>query len=147
MTLQEGKRVVKAPPRKGDYKVNAPPQRSSNEGEHEARCIHEAGGVLPVVGAASAMAKFDSWVDSSLVLSVVTKVVVVEKRGCRGANKVGVGVLDDVLHDLGVGNKVGRVPDELGLILPACPAEGDGRRDFSTGFEWRPAGSFVFVRV
>ena len=68
---------------------------------------------------------FDSRVISLQVLAVVTKViVVVETRGCRGANKVSVGVSDDVLHDLVVGNKVGRVPDELGVILPACPLEG-----------------------
>ena len=44
-----------------------------------------------------------SRVDSSLVVSVVTKVV--EMRGCRGASEVGDDVSGEALHDLGVGGE------------------------------------------
>jgi hypothetical protein len=68
-------------------------------------------------------------VDSSLVLTVVTKDVIVERRGCPGANKVGDGASDDVLHDSGVGSQwlvsVGRVG---GWFSQLVQRRGDGRR-------------------
>jgi hypothetical protein len=87
------------------------------------------------MGAASAMAKFR--LPGRPIAGVVcgTKVVVVETRGCRRANKVGDGASDDVFHDLGVGSKVGRVRRmSWGWFSQLVQRRGDGRtrrRDLS----------------
>jgi hypothetical protein len=62
------------------------------------------------------------------VLSVATKVIiiviiVIETWGCRRADKVSVGVSDDVLHSLVVGSKVGPL-DKLRVILPGLSSRG-----------------------
>jgi hypothetical protein len=66
-----------------------------------------------------------TWVDSSLILSVVTKVV--KAWGCWGASKVGDDVSDGALHNFGswgawdeVALSIGRA----GAVLLVCPAEG-----------------------
>ena len=50
MTLQEGERMVEAPPRKGEHEVNVSPQGSPNRGKHGAAsgCIHETRGAPPL---------------------------------------------------------------------------------------------------
>ena len=59
LVLQEGKHMVKAPPRKGEHKVNVLPQGRRRHQRVRAWSICRCkGGALPVMGAASAMAKF-----------------------------------------------------------------------------------------
>ncbi len=87
-----------------------------------------------------------SRVDSSLVLSVVTKVV--ETWGCRGASEVGDDVSGEALHDFGSWRRSAFVRrTRWGRFFWFVRRRGDGRRDLRTDFErWR-AGALVLELV